>query len=92
MKAGKYLCSVFLGVSAVFASIGTNAPEARTVLDANRPVIEVVFVLDTTGSMSGLIKAAKEKIWAIANTLATADTTPEIRMGWSATVTGKIHM
>lgn len=46
-----------------------------------KPKIEVVFVLDTTGSMSGLINAAKEKIWAIANTLATAKPAPDIRMG-----------
>ena len=31
--------------------------------------IEVVFVLDTTSSMSGLIQAAKEKIWSIATTM-----------------------
>jgi len=43
--------------------------------------IEAVFVLDTTGSMSGLISAAKAKIWAIANTLAQADPAPEIRVG-----------
>jgi uncharacterized protein YegL len=43
--------------------------------------IEVVFVLDTTGSMSGLIKAAKEKIWSIASTMASAQSAPEIRMG-----------
>ena len=41
-------------------------PEATTL---QRPMIEVVFVLDTTGSMSGLINAAKQKIWSIANTL-----------------------
>jgi len=46
-----------------------------------RPLVEVVFVLDTTGSMGDLIAAAKEKIWSIANTLATADPAPEIRMG-----------
>ena len=46
-----------------------------------RPRVEVVFVLDTTGSMSGLIKAAKEKIWSIATTLASAQPAPEIRMG-----------
>lgn len=46
-----------------------------------RPKIEVVFVLDTTGSMSGLIQAAKEKIWAIATTMAQAQPAPEIRMG-----------
>jgi Mg-chelatase subunit ChlD len=43
--------------------------------------VEVVFVLDTTGSMSGLIHAAKEKIWSIASTLAHAQQTPEISMG-----------
>ena len=46
-----------------------------------RPKIEAVFVLDTTGSMSGLIQAAKEKIWSIASTMASADPAPEIRIG-----------
>lgn len=46
-----------------------------------QPKIEVVFVLDTTGSMSGLINAAKEKIWSIASTMAQAKTAPEIKMG-----------
>ena len=45
------------------------------------PKIEVVFVLDTTGSMSGLIEAAKEKIWSIASTMASADQAPEIKIG-----------
>lgn len=43
--------------------------------------IEVVFVLDTTSSMSGLIETAKEKIWSIATTLAQAEQSPEIHMG-----------
>jgi Mg-chelatase subunit ChlD len=46
-----------------------------------RPKVEVVFALDTTGSMSGLIQAAKEKIWSIASTMAQAQPAPEIRMG-----------
>jgi Mg-chelatase subunit ChlD len=45
------------------------------------PKIEVVFVLDTTGSMSGLIDTAKEKIWSIASTMASAQTAPDIKMG-----------
>lgn len=45
------------------------------------PRIEVVFALDTTGSMGGLISAAKEKIWSIASTMAQAEPAPEIRMG-----------
>jgi Mg-chelatase subunit ChlD len=46
-----------------------------------RPAVEVVFVLDTTGSMAGLIQAAKDKIWSIASTLASAQPAPQIRMG-----------
>ncbi len=45
------------------------------------PTVEVVFVLDTTSSMDGLIHAAKEKIWSIATTMASAQPAPVIRMG-----------
>ena len=45
------------------------------------PTIDVVFVLDTTGSMGGLIQSAKEKIWSIASTLAQGTPTPKIRVG-----------
>jgi len=62
------------------------APMPRILLNKpgaaiSQPQIEVVFVLDTTGSMSGLIKAAKEKIWSIAGTMAQANTAPQIKMG-----------
>jgi hypothetical protein len=43
--------------------------------------LEVAFVLDTTGSMSGLIEGAKRKIWSIANQMASGQPTPEIRIG-----------
>ena len=45
------------------------------------PKVDVVFVLDTTGSMSGLIQTAKDKIWSIATTMASAQQAPEIRIG-----------
>ena len=45
------------------------------------PKVDVVFVLDTTGSMGGLIQTAKEKIWSIATTMASAQQTPDIRIG-----------
>jgi Mg-chelatase subunit ChlD len=50
-------------------------------IPTNQPKVDVVFVLDTTGSMSGLIQTAKEKIWSIASTMASAQQTPEIRIG-----------
>ena len=43
--------------------------------------VEVLFVLDTTGSMSGLIDGAKQKIWSIATKIAQAQPAPELRMG-----------
>jgi uncharacterized protein YegL len=53
----------------------------QTIASIASPKVEVVFVLDTTGSMGGLIQAAKEKIWSIATTLAQAQPAPEISMG-----------
>jgi hypothetical protein len=41
--------------------------------------MEVCFVLDTTGSMSGLIKGAKQKIWAIANEIINLEPKPNIK-------------
>ncbi|MEN8801689.1 MAG: vWA domain-containing protein [Thiogranum sp.] len=70
----------------VYQSIGATNTAALATPVVNPPTqdhssIEVVFVLDTTGSMSGLIQAAKEKIWSIASTMASAQSAPEIRMG-----------
>ena len=53
----------------------------ENIITNEHPRVEVAFVLDTTGSMGGLIQAAKEKIWSIASNLASAQPAPEIRMG-----------
>jgi Mg-chelatase subunit ChlD len=47
---------------------------------AKKPRIEVCFVLDTTGSMGGLIEGAKQKIWSIANQMVSAKPTPELKL------------
>ena len=47
----------------------------------SKPRIEVCFVLDTTGSMGGLIQGAKQKIWSIANEMIRAQPTPELKLG-----------
>jgi len=46
-----------------------------------KPRVEVVFVLDTTGSMGGLIAGAKAKIWYIAEQIVRGKPTPEVKMG-----------
>jgi hypothetical protein len=44
-------------------------------------VVEVVFVLDTTGSMGPLIEGAKRKIWSIATAIIDCTPDADIRMG-----------
>jgi uncharacterized protein YegL/post-segregation antitoxin (ccd killing protein) len=46
-----------------------------------KPTVEVAFVLDTTGSMGGLIEGAKRKIWSIATAIVDANPDADIRMG-----------
>lgn len=48
---------------------------------SQRPTVEVAFVLDTTGSMGGLIEGAKQKIWSIASKIADAQPSPDLRVG-----------
>lgn len=84
-KLETVLCAL-MGVVVIIAgahplAAGERNGAPRAALTSRRPAVEVVFVLDTTGSMGGLIAAAKEKIWSIANTLATVDPAPRIRMG-----------
>ncbi len=45
------------------------------------PRVEVVFALDTTGSMSGLIEGAKRKIWSISQYIASGQPRPDLRIG-----------
>jgi hypothetical protein len=63
-----------------------NPPQQPAAQDGHaaqsaRPQIEVVFVLDTTGSMSGLIEGAKQKIFSIASRIATGKPTPRLKVG-----------
>ena len=83
---GMALFVLTLGVVAGYPHIEAKTVTGEKEIDAHlavpqRPVVDVVFVLDTTGSMSGLIQTAKEKIWSIASTMASAQPTPEIRIG-----------
>jgi hypothetical protein len=56
-------------------------PPAPPPQQQRAPRVEVVFALDTTGSMEGLIDGAKRKIWSIASYIASAQPKPEVRIG-----------
>ena len=53
---------------------------AQDVAPAPTPRVELAICLDTSGSMDGLIDAARQKLWSIVNDLATATPTPELRV------------
>src|SRR4051794_24266330 len=63
----------------------TDHPDNHTPLKVTvpqvAPRVELVFALDTTGSMSGLIDGAKRKIWSIAQFIAQGQPKPDVRIG-----------
>ncbi len=62
--------------------IAQGAQSAQVpVAEVERPQIEVVFALDTTGSMSGMIEGAKRKIWSLANEISSGQPRPIVRFG-----------
>jgi hypothetical protein len=61
--------------------IATPPAAPIAVAPAARPRVELVFALDTTGSMSGLIEGAKRKIWSLASFIAQGKPTPDLRVG-----------
>ena len=71
---------IILSVSAMLglwqSSLAKTAPTSQS-----KPRIEVCFVVDATGSMSGLIEGAKQKIWSIANEMISAQPTPKLKLG-----------
>jgi len=75
------LASVVYYPQLMAKNIAVDPVANHHVISNDNPKIDVVFVLDTTGSMSGLIQTAKEKIWSIATTMASAQQAPEIRIG-----------
>jgi len=67
---------------AIIAVNGARGAEETTVnTSAKGTPVEVVFVLDTTGSMGGLIAGAKEKIWYMANNIVQQNQGAPIKMG-----------
>src|SRR5262245_29620734 len=70
-------CKV-VAVAALTALLGSPAAAPAA---PPKPQVEVVFCLDTTGSMGRLIEAAKQKIWSISNQIASGKPTPELKIG-----------
>jgi len=61
-----------------------HTPPTKVTVPQVAPRVELVFALDTTGSMSGLIDGAKRKIWSIAQFIAQGQPKPDVRIGLGA--------
>jgi hypothetical protein len=70
-----------VALTAALTPLIFSATPASAKTGADRPVVEVAFVLDTTGSMAALIEGAKRKIWSIATAIIDCSPDAEIRMG-----------
>jgi Mg-chelatase subunit ChlD len=46
-----------------------------------RKTLEMVFAIDTTGSMGGLIEGAKQRVWGIVNEVMQSESRPNVRIG-----------
>ena len=80
LAAGLLAGSLVPIIPATAVAAAAAVPSSPPV-SADHPRVEVCFVLDTTGSMGGLIEGAKQKIWSIANEIAAAKPTPDVRVG-----------
>src|SRR5512142_1412404 len=62
-------------------ALATGAFAKATAAPEKERPIDLVICLDTSGSMQGLIEAAKQKLWDIVNELGRAKPTPHLRVG-----------
>jgi Mg-chelatase subunit ChlD len=91
MKSYLYKTPLVLTAIFVLATFGyaqkrqvkkvTDTSNKSVVASDKRDTLEMVFVLDTTGSMGGLIEGAKQRIWGIINDVMQKPSRPRVRVG-----------
>src|ERR1041384_7539124 len=73
-----------VGVAIATAWVFNRTEEPRIApveLGSEQATMEMVFVLDTTGSMGGLLTGAKERIWGIINEVMQTSSLPSVKVG-----------
>src|SRR4051812_23527374 len=74
-------CTLLAACAGLLAFASTVRADDEPAKPVRKPKVEIVFVLDTTGSMGKLLEGAKQKIWAICNQVANGKPTPELKIG-----------
>jgi Mg-chelatase subunit ChlD len=77
------LATFIVGVAVATALVFNHrSPQIAPVTLANNDrTLEMVFVLDTTGSMGDLIDGAKQRIWGIVNDVMQSSSHPSVKIG-----------
>jgi len=75
----------------LLAAVGAAAAEKVAPPPARTRHVDLVICLDTSGSMSGLIESAKQKLWAVVNELARARPRPRLRSVKPRRQWGHVH-
>ncbi len=76
-----------LAIAVSFSEASAQKQSSKNQLVVSKPApddretLEMVFVLDTTGSMGGLIEGAKQRIWGIINDVMQKPSKPRVRVG-----------
>jgi Mg-chelatase subunit ChlD len=89
LRIGIAVLTFVIGISIttawMFQSRSANIEPVNSSLEtedsANKATLEMVFVLDTTGSMGGLLEGAKQRIWGIVNEVMQSSSHPSVRIG-----------
>src|SRR5262245_49365384 len=83
VAAGLASIAIALGLVPLVSSAraGDDPLPGRSPIERRaRKIVDLAICLDTSGSVQGLIDAARTKLWAVVNELATARPTPELRV------------
>ena len=74
--------SIGVAIATAWVFNSTEEPPIAPVeLRSDGPTMEMVFVLDTTGSMGGLLSGAKERIWGIVNEVMQTSSLSSVKVG-----------
>ena len=84
-KLGTAVITFLIGIS--LATVWTLLSHTDSIrphdldITSDQPTLEMVFVLDTTSSMTGLIEGAKQRIWQIVNQVMQSPAHPVVKIG-----------
>lgn len=82
MSVNNWMPAKSIAVCTVLTFLWVSSAEATKIArpEEQKQPVDLVIALDVSGSMSGLIDSAKQRLWDIVNELAQANPQPDLRM------------